>query len=327
MIEVRVCESTSTLDWIDVSGVDLSDWLERAVLDDANATDCLYLLILPKRYNQYRMLPCPFDQLNKISSTWKLPPAYLRMLAKKLPALLSFSSEGSNGNPTETGLVLKAQTAAFWEFCLATAWNSSSKATRNVLSGLTLREVNELRLYVHGRHVVGPLHYLSLPVLVVDMAVEKLDRWVEMRSHRVSCIQETIGMDTYLRKPVTQTLQQSEHKQINFTEVLTQLTGVSTSIADLNAYGQTQERFVLQIRKMLHEAHGSSDPPPPAVLAFHQKMDYLESCLQGSRDAITYLQSSVQAQVQTVSHVVAVSGTRLLTSSRCIALCHSVTTG
>jgi len=113
-------------------------------------------------------------------------------------------------------------------------------------------------------------------------------------------------MDTYLRKPVTQALQQIERREIDFTEVLTQLTSVSTSIADLNAYGQTQERFVLQIRKMLGEAHGSSNPPPPAVSAFHEKMNYLESCLQGNRDAITYLQASVQAQVQTVSLVLTV---------------------
>jgi hypothetical protein len=151
-------------------------------------------------------------------------------------------------------------------------------------------------------------HFLFFPILLVDIGLYKLARFVESRRRDASNVQEELGMDDYfdLRRHTDPLSRRISH--LNLDHATERLTSLSQSAVDLSCYCRAQQAFLLQIGTMLAELKGESTPglqlEERVHQAFKDRLTYLRHSLESIQSEVDALQQAITGLVQTVSHLV-----------------------
>lgn len=144
--------------------------------------------------------------------------------------------------------------------------------------------------------------HLLLPILLVDETIEASSAFIQCRREAIEHMQE-INLDMFLEAPDSKN---KKAQQVDMQLVSKQLTSFSTSIATLVCSGKAQQRFIALLKKMCTEylsrprmskqSRQSSIP-----LKFKSRLKYLAEVALLIEEEGTFLQASIQSQVQTVS--------------------------
>jgi hypothetical protein len=188
-----------------------------------------------------------------------------------------------------------------------TVFDETTRTTRAVCWGLTRVEYRELMEYITTAKE-NANHFLFLPILLVDIGLYKLARFVESRRRDASYVQEDLGMDDYLdRRRYTDPLSR-RIPHLNLDHATERLTSLSQSAVDLSCYCRAQQAFLLRVGTILAELKGESTPglrlEESVHQAFKDRLTYLSHSLKSIQSEIDALQQSITGLVQTVSRLV-----------------------
>jgi hypothetical protein len=203
------------------------------------------------------------------------------------------------------GLILRNHSADFWEFTLITIFDGKSKTTRAICWGLTLKEQDELRKLITPAKETGN-HFLFLPILLVDVGINKLARFVENRRQESSIVQEKLGMDDYFDKRQTNgTLGERIHL-LDLNSATERLTSLSQSVVRLSCYCEAQMRFVLRLESVLKEMQSgstsTSSKDAKVNEAFGDRLSYLRDSIVSIQSEVDSVQKAISGLVNTVSN-------------------------
>ena len=185
-------------------------------------------------------------------------------------------------------------------------FDDKSKTTRAVCWGLSFDEhVELLRLIAPALETAN--HFLFLPILLVDVGVYKLARFVESRRKDASLVQEYLGMDDYFdNRP------QKEALNLQGLDLATErLTSLSQSAVRLSCCCKAQMRFVLRLESVLEQMKGESVSTPSKKAkvnqAFGDRLSYLRDSTTSIQSEVDSLQIAISGLVKTVSNSLTVT--------------------
>jgi hypothetical protein len=171
---------------------------------------------------------------------------------------------------------------------------------RAVCWRLSVAENRELGGYITAAKETA-YHFLFLPILLIDIGVYKLARFVESRCEGKRLIQDDLGMDDYfdVRKYAEDLTQRLTSMNLN--GAIERLTSLSQSAVGLSGYCKAQMQFVLQLEAYLTELEPISfNGDEKLVKAFKRRLKYLRESISSIQTQLDSLQEAISGLVQTV---------------------------
>jgi hypothetical protein len=190
-------------------------------------------------------------------------------------------------------------------------FDDESKTTRAVCWGLNWDEDYDLLRYVAAAKGTAT-HFLFLPILLIDVGIHKLARFVESRRIDASLVQAYIGMDDYFDVRIRKEGLTERISSLDLNHATERLTSLYQSTVGLSCCCKAQMRFVLQLENMLKETNGESTSAlhlkENVQRAFEYRLSYLRDSIISIQSEVDSLDQAISGLVQTVSNAKANAG-------------------
>lgn len=213
------------------------------------------------------------------------------------------------------GLIIRYQAANFWEYTIALTYDEDVREAKAVCMGLSSKEAKRFAFAIQ-QSSTSAHHPLCLPMILLDISVEELCRYVESRVRDKNRNQEALGMDTYIDRGFAANLTRPRNQDLldrDLGEMTQRLTSLSHSATGLqcNARAKIEEiEFLSAISNGM--ATVSNAKSLTAIRrAFDDRLEYCRQRVKAVQGEIELVLKANEAQQQTVSEDVEGQGNGL----------------
>ncbi|KAH8647492.1 hypothetical protein BGZ60DRAFT_423968 [Tricladium varicosporioides] len=286
---------------------ELSNWIKREG-SNTPARNKINILFSQPISARAPTLSVSVEFLDELESHFHIPPEFFRTLHRSLPLASQFESKETKSGARLNGLFMRNQSAWLMEYVLLQFHNPENKSTTCICFGLSLIEIHKMLAYLISSHRSGAFHLL-LPILLVDETVEASSAFIQCRREAIEHMQEETNLDMFLEAP---DLRNKKARQVDMQLVSKRLTSFSTSIATLVCSAKAQQRFIALLEKMCtecvsHPRMSKRGRQSAIPLQFISRLRYLSEVALSIEEEGTFLQISIQSQVQAVRNLIAQS--------------------
>lgn len=142
---------------------------------------------------------------------------------------------------------------------------------------------------------------MFLPIVLVDVGVYKLARFVESRCRDASLVRDDLGMDDYFK--VRRYADDLKHRMtsLDLDAATERSTSLSQSAVGLSGYCKAQIHFITNLKTSLSEFQSTSTDEEHMTLGrFATRLKYLEMTIISIQEKVDSLQQAINGLVQTV---------------------------
>ncbi|KAF1973207.1 hypothetical protein BU23DRAFT_599174 [Bimuria novae-zelandiae CBS 107.79] len=352
--EILVCDDDPTPDDSmpvfrsgDLQEKEIAGWLHAERSASVPVRSKLRILLSPKPSGKPSngKLPLAKQTYLALSRAWRIPKAFIRAVAQKLPIVtrcsvapiyspfitspsptipnsvpkdeeLDSSPDHSTISDRAKLLLVRGDVDWTWDYTLIQIEDPVTQIVHAFIVGLTATEIDLLLSYLP--HVSSscsvPTHPALLPLILLDLATDETASLLKLRIKLMSQIQQRTGMDRFnsLKSAIVAGEREprkslaEERKELDLDAVMLRLTCLSDWVAAQRGFISIQERVSNVVAGML------ADEPDDTMLdMFRERLAFVRESLRAAEEKCVYLERSISAQVQTVYSLIAQKDNRL----------------